>query len=705
MSAWTWIIYRDQVTKIKKIEDMKIKFISIFLLCLTVTGLQAQIDRSKMPKSGPAPEVNLGSPSTFELDNGLKVLVVENDKFPKVRANLLIDNKPYAQEDKVGVKSLFSAMMGNGTDNLDKDSFNENVDNMGASVGYGASSAYASSLTRFFPEAFELMVDGLLNPFFSQDDFKTEKKKMIEGIKSQENSAEAVASDVQPALTYGKNHPYGEFATAESVEALKLKDIKSYYKNFISPKNAYLVIVGDITTKEAKKLVKKHLKKWKKTTPPDAEMPKVKDVQYTQVNLVDMPHAVQSEVAVINTVDLKKTDEDYFPAIVANQILGGGGDARLFNNLREDKSYTYGAYSGLGSDKYISKFTATASVRNEVTDSAVVAFLDEIHKIRDEEVDRQELSLAKAKYTGNFVRALESPSSIADYALAIETDDLPDDFYQTYLEKISAVTKEDIQRVAQKYFKPDNARIVIVGKAKEIAPALEELTYNEKSIPIKYFDKNADPIDNPLKTKEVSDDVSVSSIYEEYIKAIGGKEAVEGINTLYAKYKGAMGPQEIEMTVKETKDGKSLSEIGAQGMTIQKSVFDGENGYVDVQGQKQDFDEDQIEEAKKEAGLFSELEAPKDAEVTGIETVDGEEAYVVKLSDELTSYYSVDSGLKLQSEASAEEGSTTTVYSDYKEVDGVKFPHKLSQSMGPQSIDFEVEEIKVNETFEDSDFE
>ncbi len=683
---------------------MKIKFISILLLCLTVSVAQAQVDRSKMPKPGPAPEINLGSPASFELDNGLQIMVVENHKFPTVSARLIIDNQPFSSGDQVGVKSLYSSMMGNGTENLDKDSYNEKVDLLGASISYGSESVTARSLSKFFSEVFELMADGLLNPFFTEKEFKTQKSRLIEGIKSQEKSAQAVSGDVRKALTYGKNHPYGEFETVKSVENLELSDVKNYYNNFISPKNAYLVVVGDIKAAEVKELAEKYLSSWRETTPPAEELPQVPKVQYTQVNFVDMPNAVQSEVSVVNTVNLKKSDPDYFAAMIANQILGGGGEGRLFNNLREDKAYTYGAYSMLGNDKYVSSFVAAASVRNAVTDSAVVAFFDEIHLIRDEKVSQQELRLAKAKYTGSFVRALERPSTIANYALDIETEDLPKDFYQTFLQKINEVTAEDVQRVAQKYFRPEEARIVIVGKGKEVAEALESLEYKGKKIPVKYYNKEAESVEKPIFNKAVSKDITVKVIYDNYIKAIGGEQAVNAINSRVSVFNGSMQGQTLTMTTKETKEGKQSMELSTSGMVIQKVVYDGEKGYMEMQGQKHALEEEQLE-AYKDASMFAELSVPEDAEVTGIETVDDEEAYVVKLSDNQSVYYSVDSGLKLQTVETTPMGETTTSFGDYKEIEGVKIPHSISLPIGPQALELKAESIEINGEIDDADFE
>lgn len=684
---------------------MKIKFLTI-IFSLFITGVYSQIDRSVMPKPGEAPEINLGEFETFKLDNGLKVLVVENHKLPRVSARLSLDNKPYAHKEKAGTKSLFSAMMGNGTENIDKDEFNKRIDKYGANVGYGSASASVSALSKFFPEVFELMADGLLNPKFAEDDFNSEQKKLIEGIKSQENDTESIAGRVQSALAYGKDHPYGEFETVETVEGIELKDIEDYYEQFISAHNAYLVVVGDMKTEEVKKLVDDNLKEWKGDAPPNEDLPDIHDVEEIQINFVDVPNAEQSQEAFINLVDLKMADDDLFPALIANQILGGGGDARLFNNLREDKGYTYGAYSNLGNNKYgAARFTAAAGVRNEVTDSAVVAFLDELKGIREEKVDSAELALAKAKYVGNFVLSVEDPSTVARHAITIETENLPDDFYENYLERIEQVTAEDVQSVAKKYIKPDNLRIVIAGRGKEVIEGLEHIKYKGENIPVKFFNKEGEPVDKPKYNQEVPEDVTVASIYEHYIEAIGGKDAVEHVETLNSKYKGSVAGQELEMTTLETKDGKSKVEVGSGGMTVQKTVFDGEKGYTEVQGQKQEFDKDQVEDAKASSGLFPELDIPEDAEVTGIENVDGEEAYVIAISDKETVYYSVESGLKLQTETETEMGSSKTKTLDYKEIDGVKVPHKIIQSMGPQEIELEAEEIKANTEISGDEFE
>lgn len=687
---------------------MKNKIFALTFLILSATGIQAQVDRSQMPKPGPAPEINLGKPETFNLDNGLKVLVVENHKLPRVSMTLTMDNPPHTEGAKAGVAGLMGSMLGEGTKEIPKDKFNEEIDYLGANVNFFSSGAAANSLSKYFPRILELMAKGALNPNFTQEEFETEKQRTLENLKSAEKNVAANARRIGQALSYGKDHPYGEFATKETVENLTLQDVKDYYQKYFVPQNAYLVVVGDVKPAQVKQLVEQNFKNWKKATITAESLPAVNNVAETQINFVDFPNAVQSEVQITNTVKLKKGDPDYFPVLIANQILGGGAEARLFLNLREDKGYTYGAYSSTGDDKYIARFTANASVRNAVTDSAVVAFLDELHKIRNNKVSQEELKNAKAKYTGDFVLALERPSTIARYALNIETDKLPKDFYQNYLKKINAVTVEDIQRVAQKYFLADNARIVVVGKGSEVVPALENLSYNGKKIPVKYFDKEVNAVEKPDYNKKVDPAMSAEKVFEKYIEAIGGKASVDTVNSVYMTAQAEIQGQKMDLNTKVTSSGKSVNEVSMAGNVIQKQVYNGKEGFVVARGQKTPFTEEQIAAAKAEAHPFPELLA-ENATLEGIESVNGEDAYVVKMSDDTKNYYSTKTGLKIQTVKTASQGGQTMVipitYSDYREVKGVKFPFKISQTMGPVTLEFNVADVKVNEGVADTDFE
>lgn len=684
---------------------MKFNIFKLFIAFFLTTASFAQVDRSKQPESGPAPKINLGQPNEFKLDNGLKVLIVENHKLPRVSASLIIDNKPHAEE-KPATSSLVSALMGTGTQNISKDDFNEEIDFLGANLNFGSESASASSLSKFFPRVLELMAEGALRPKFTQEEFDSEKKKQIEGLKSIDKDVSSIASRVSAALAYGSNHPYGEFATVESTENVTLEDIKGFYNSYFKPANAYLVIVGDVKTAEVKKMVNKNFGSWKAGAPKQQELPKVTNVEKTQINLIDMSNAVQSELRLQNTINLKMSDKDYFPVLVANQILGGSFGSYLNMNLREDKGYTYGARSSAGADKYASRFLAQASVRNAVTDSAIVESLKEIKRIRTEPVDAEMLKNAKSKFAGDFVLRLEQPSTIAGYALNIKTNDLSDDFYINFLKRINEVTAEDIQRVANKYFQTENMRIVVAGKASEIAENLEKITFDGKAIPVKYYNKLGKEVEKPQQ-KELDQSITVDKVYADYIEAIGGRQAVEQVEAVVMIAQASIQGMAINLTTKRTMDGKLNQEVTVGGNVMSKQVFNGKSGFVMAQGQKIPYTEDQIKAAKVEATPFPEL-MPGDATLEGIEKVQGTDAYVIAVDKSSKAYYSVDSGLKIQTvKTISQNGQTISVptgYSDYREVKGVKFPFKITQAAGPQTFEFDVTSVLINEGISEEDF-
>lgn len=677
----------------------------IYIIALFIgLSASAQIDRSQQPKPGPDPVIQLGEPVKFTLKNGLTVMIVENNKLPRVSASLNIDNPPIVEGSKAGVSQLTGALMGKGSLNQDKDSFYEEVDFMGASIGFGSQSASASSLSRYFGRVLEMMADAALNPNFTEEEFVKERDILLDGIKSEEKSVTTAARRVESLLAYGVNHPYGEFISKESVERVSLEDVKQFYQTYFHPNNAYLVIVGDINVKAVKKQIKKLFKDWKPGDDIISNTPMVENATNTQIEFVDMPNAVQTEVTVQNTVSLKKKDPDYFPLLLANAILGGGGEARLFLNLREDKGYTYGSYSRMGNNKYTeARFRATASVRNAVADSSVVEILKEVDRIRTEQVSEEELRRAKAKYIGSFVRAVERPGTIASYAYEIETENLPKDFYTNYLSSISSVTQADIQRVAQKYFLVDRARVVVTGKATEVLENLEKVQFNGQKLSVNYYDKYGNSIDRP-SAFELPEGVTAGTILQSYIDAIGGQSLIESINTLSVAYQGNIMGNVIEAkTISTSEDQTQLISMGGNVMA---TVYVGqEDAYIEQMGNKMDMPSEMAEEIRSSMGIVSELSLLNDEnlEVTGLDEIDGEKAYAVTNKggpSTSTSYFSVESGLKLKQVSVVEDmGQTQTqeqIFGEYKSFGGLQLPTVSSIPLGPQTIEVTLSAVEIN---------
>ena len=691
------------------------RIVFTIVLAFAAFSLQAQIDRSKMPEPGPAPKINLEDPDRFELNNGLKVLVVENHKLPRVSIQLSLDNPPILEGDKSGVASLTAGLLGNGSTNIPKDDFNEEVDFLGANISFGSQSAFASSLSKYFPRILELMADAAINPNFTQEEFDKEKERLITGLKSDEKNVAAIAGRVRSALAYGTKHPYGEYVTEETVNNVELADVKNFYRNYFVPANAYMVVIGDVTFDQVKELVTEYFTPWTKASPLSLSYQEPKDAQYTQVNFVDVPNAVQSEIAVQNLVNLKMKDPDYLSALVANQILGGGGEGRLFLNLREDKGYTYGSYSSLGSNKWApSTFSASAQVRNMVTDSSVVEILKEIDKISREPVSDKELENTKAKYVGRFVRALEQPSTIARYALNIETQDLPKDYYQTYLERINAITVDDVQKAAQKYFNIKNARIVVAGKGSEVIENLEKVTFNGKKVPVLYYDKYANKTTKPDYSAAVPEGMSVQSVVDKYFEAIGGKDKVAQITSLKLVYEGEAMGAKIKMEEKRTAD-KFAQTTYMNDAPMAGVIAKGDELYMKQGGQKMPLPPQMQQDMMSATrGVFPEQNfvAGGKAKIAGTEEVEGKEAVKIEVPGEVVQivyFYDLETGLKVKEAQVINMGGQTqnqeVLFKDYQEIDGIKFPSIRLGSMGPQKIETKLLEAVINIEVSDADFE
>ncbi len=691
---------------------MKNRIILLIATLLISFSVSAQLDRSIQPVGGPTPKIKLDKPKEFKLKNGIKVLVVENHKLPRVSYSLRIDGTPILEGEKAGVLSILGEMLGNGTTSIEKDVFNEEIDYLGANVSIGFRSSFASSLTKHNDRILELMADAIINPLLTVEEFDKTKEQLIESLKADEKSIDAIGSRVGNALSYGKNHVYGEFITEETLNKISYEDVIDFHKKYTYPNSAYIVVIGDVNYKEVKKSITEKFSVWKKAKKVENDVPVLTpNVGLTEVNFIDLPSATQSSIGVTNNVELKMNDEDYFTALITNNILGGGGEGYLFKNLREDKGYTYGAYSSLGSSRYgVARFSAGAKVRNMVTDSAVTEIVNEIVRIRTELVDAELLKNAKAKYVGNFIMRLERPQTIANYALNIKLNDLPEDFYETYLEKINAVTAEDVKRVANKYFKIANTRIIVVGKGSDVVENLEKVGF-----PINYFDKYANAVAKPVFNKAIPEGMTALDVVDNYIKAIGGKDMLLNVNTLVSNMDVTLPgapfkPMAISKQMMPNKISFEMkANMGGQTMSLMKRNFSAEKGYMEQQGQKMLMSEEEIMEAKNVEGIFEELYYSEDqTELLSINSIDGEDVYKIKVvNNEKTSYryYAVESGYLISIEEEDENKNiSSTKYGDYRSVNGIMMPYFMQVNAGGQNLEFNTTEVMVNTELKDSDF-
>ena len=701
---------KENINKILKIGVIK-KLVIISVIAIS-NSLTAQVDRSIMPESGPAPEISFGQPKTFSLDNGLTVIVVENNKLPRASAQLSFDNPLIYEGEIAGVNEVLGEMLGNGTSSIPKDKFINEVDYLGASLSVSGSGAFASSLSRYFDRILELMAGAILEPLLTQEEFDRQRDLIKENLKAADKDVATAANRVQSLLTYGSEHPSGEYVSQESLDRIALQDTKDFFNNYAKPNNAYLVIIGDVDYEKIKSKVTGLFNNWESGSVSSSDFPAPSNPDKTEIIFVDMPSSTQSVVSVMNTIDFSKKESDYFAALVANRILGGGGAGRFFNNLREDKGWTYGSYSGIA-ESYKTKgiVIAQAKVRNDVTDSSAVELLKELNIMKSDFVTDEELLSAKAKYTGTFVLSLESPSTIATFARNIKTQDLPEDYYNTFLANIEKVTKEDVKQAAQKYFMTNNTRVFVTGKGSEILKGLENIQYNGENLAVRYFDKFGNETERP--DYSVDETLTAGSIIDNYIDAIGGLDKLNSVTSIEETYVADVMGNPFEVYSLKSNKNQSLNTISVMG-TSQKIVVNQSSGFMEVMGQKIEITGTELEEAISNAALFTETNLDYSTiELVGKTEVDDEAAYEIKVSDSKSLFYSIKTGLKLKEVTTQEvEGNsiiTENFYNNYEEVEGILFPMSINlvtPSMPiPGGLFLNATSIMLNVETSDSDFE
>lgn len=670
-----------------------------------------ELDRSRAPKPGPAPKIQMGTYESFTLDNGLECIVVKNDKLPRVSFQYTLNIDPIMEKDKAGMVEMTGEMLRRGTKNRTKQEIDEEVDFIGATLNTSSTGVYASSLTKHSDKVLDLMADVLLNPTFPEDELEKVKKQTLSGLASAKNDPSSISSNVANVLRYGKSHPYGELITEETVNNITSEDLKTYYYGNFNPNAGYLIIVGDIDVKAAQEKMQAYFDRWVQGEVKKRAYAVPTAPEETNVAMVDRPGAVQSVITVTYPVDLKPGSDDRIAASVANGILGGGGfSGRLMQNLREDKGYTYGAGSSLSYDPLVGVFTASAQVRNEVTDSAIAEFIYEIDRMSTEKVSPEDLQKIKNIMTGSFARSLERPQTVANFALNIARYDLPADYYETYLERLAAVTAEDVMRVSKKYLNSMNANILVVGDKDAVG---EKIAKFDQDGGVSYFDNYG----NPVEESEVNtEDMQVEDVVVNYINAIGGEKVMNAVQDVKTNLTLSMMGQELDATILQKKSNKFKMTISMAGQVFQEQIYDGTNGAMVQQGQTMKLEGKQLDGLKEQAVMFPELsylDSEYQLELKGVEKIDGKDAYKLIVTapsgNKVTEYYDVENGLKLRSigvlESPQGNISQTTDYSDYKEVGGVLMPHVMKQTMGPQSIKMTIKDVKVNDGIDDAAFE
>jgi zinc protease len=432
----------------------------------------------KIPPMPLAPRAfTLAQPFETALSNGLKIVVFEDKRLPIISLRLIFrSGGSHDPKDSPGLTSALAAMLHEGTATRSSKQLAEEIEKIGATLSASAGAdntiVAASSLSENASKVLELMADMTLEPTFPEKELDLFKENTKEELKFQRSSPDFLAHEAMAMTLYGE-HPYGVVSTNEkAVDSLTREILANFHQQVFIPNNATMVVVGDVDRESLLAELETRFGKWAEGEPMRAEFPAPPARTEKTLTIVDRPGSSQSNI-VLSNLGITRNDPDFYALQVMNQILGAGASSRLFLNLREEKSYTYGAYSSLDARRLAGAFEATSEVRNEVTGAALKEFFLEFDRIRNEKVDEAELNDAKNYLTGVFPIRLETQEGLTNQIVTQQAYGLPAAYLREYRDKIAQVSAVDVQRVAQKYVTPDVMALAIVGDAGEILAQIE----------------------------------------------------------------------------------------------------------------------------------------------------------------------------------------------------------------------------------------
>ena len=437
-----------------------------------------------LPRPGPDPVFNLPTIEKQKLPNGLEVWLVQNHELPIVSMNLVFKSGGSADPaGKPGIASITSGLLNTGTKTRSAVEISNQLADIGATLnpgaGWDSSTVSLQTLTKNLDRALDIYSDVVVNASFPDREFDNYKRRALVQFQQRRDNANATAGVVYNSLLYGKDHPYGRplGGTEVSVKSIGRSDLQDYHRAFYRPNNAVLIVAGDVTLVSILPKLERAFADWKPGQVPNFFMPEAKTFDRPGVYLVDKPGAAQSVIN-IGQVGVSRDNPDFYAIQVMNSILGGGGSARLFMNLREDKGYTYGAYSNFSFRRGAGPFTASAGVQTGVTKESVIEFMKELNGIRGAiPISEREFEINKESIIRSFPATFETNGQVSGQLASMVTYGLPDTYFNDFTRKIAAVTMEDVNRVANRYITPDKMAIVVVGDRKVVEPGLKQLGY------------------------------------------------------------------------------------------------------------------------------------------------------------------------------------------------------------------------------------
>lgn len=441
----------------------------------------SQVQRlNRAPVNKEVLRVQLPRPTVVKLKNGLTILLLENHKLPTIAFSLWIRPGQLADpSDLPGLASFAAGMLREGTERRTSAQIANETDSLGASLSataaFGSSylSVDASGLTSDAPQILDLMSDVVLHPSFPASELAQYKQREQASLEQRLSNPSFLARQAFRRVLYRDAPLSVTSPTKESIEKVTADDLRKFHDAHFRPGNSLLGVTGDFKTTDMQALVEKYFSGWTGAAEPPMKLPASATPQPAKITLVDRPNSVQTFI-IGGDRSIRRTDLDFCALTVMNQVLGGGPQSRLFLDLREEHSYTYGAYSRFNSEIYPGDWAVSAAVRTPVTDGSMTQFLYELKRINNEPVPQGELDESRRAIVAGFALSLEQPAQVLSGWLTVQHFGLPADYWNVYPDHIAAIDASAVQAAARKFIDLDHLQWICVGDRKQIQDVLSK---------------------------------------------------------------------------------------------------------------------------------------------------------------------------------------------------------------------------------------
>lgn len=684
------------------------RILSIFLILLFATGISSaqDIDVTKKPEPLKEKEFPFPEYTVKTMENGMKVFIIEDHEQPTVNIRMLIGGGSSQDGEHAGTADLVAGLLTKGAEDMNALEIAEKLDGVGASINASASSDYmtisAGALKKHLPMLMDLFSKIILEPTFPDDEMEKLVKQFVSGLKHEKSNPSSIVQKLARKVVYGADHPYAANPTEEGINEIDIDDIETYYEHYFHPNNATLAIVGDVDPDEIMEMLEKYFKNWEKQPFPSLKVPGANPMPLG-VYYIERPASVQSSV-VLTTVAVPRSHKDYETLDLAASVIGAGFAGRLFRTIREEHSYTYSPFGFLTTSKYANRFACGSDVRNSVTDSTIDVIKEQLYLLAREPATKEELDRVKNTKVGGYLMSFENSNFIASIIQNADFHGIPIKEVKRKPETMMNISRYEVKNVAMKYMNPDNAYIVVVG-APEIREKLEKYG--------RIYDYTLDikPADADLE--EISMDCD--DVIEKYVKAIGGEEIINNLNTLVAEGNVNFSMQGSELSgsyqLKKKAPNKE-TQIMDLGFMKQMQWVDGKNAWIqNAQGVIE------RKEGRELSSLLEEATMMLDAKITELDfqcEIIGKKGseIVMKTSSptgkERTYYFDGSTFLinKIETIEDTPQGviPITEIRKDYKDVNGIKMPTTIITESPQFTIDMQLS-YSLNQQIEDSEFQ